>query len=186
MRVTGTACLLLGLAASAGNALSQSRSAVTDPVDRFVLLVLDEAQALSVRDNVEYCGVIGYDAQDKLSFTGPFKGERDSCDPGGDPAGFQTFASYHTHGGYTEDADTEAPSVGDLVADFSEGIDGYVATPSGRVWFNSLDYEVTYQLCGRGCLVADPKFKPCAAFLPANEYTLEGLIEREENDPGYC
>jgi len=34
--------------------------------------------------------------------------------------------------------------------------------------------------------MADPDFKVCPRFLPAESYTIETLEQREENDTGEC
>ena len=169
-----------------GQAQAQSRSELTDELDLFAVAHLDKVQPLSIRDKVEYCGLFGYDAAGRLAATRAVRGEPDSCDPGLEPLGFEVLASYHTHGAYSRDADSEVPSVDDLLGDFEEGIEGYIATPSGRVWLNLVEEELSIQLCGKGCVYADPEFRPCPAFLPAEEYTIETLELREENDTGEC
>ena len=60
----------------------------------------------------------------KLAATGPKRGRRDSCEPDEPPEDFEILASYHTHGAYTQEADTEMPSLEDLAGDIEEGIDG--------------------------------------------------------------
>lgn len=167
-------------------AAAQSLEGIEDEVDRFAVRHLHQVQALSIRDNREYCGIIGFDVTGRIKATGPHPGEMDSCDPGEDPPGFQAIASYHTHGAFSPDADSEVPSVDDLLGDFEEGIDGYVATPSGRVWVNVLEDRTSYLLCGPGCVRSDPAFRPCNAFLPGDKYTVPSLEIREETDPGYC
>jgi len=167
-------------------ALAQSRGAVTDAVDRFVLDLFDRIQPRSIAENREYCGLIGFDGEGTLAATGPNRGTEDGCDPGTAPAGWEIIASYHTHGAFLDDADSEVPSLADLLADFAEGIDGYVATPGGRVWLNLVTERLTFQLCGRGCVLADPEAHPCPSFVPRVEYTLPELRERAETDPGTC
>lgn len=122
-----------------------------DEVDRFAQKVFQNAQLLSFRDKIEYCGFIGYDHQRSLVATTPNAGDADGCEPI-DDGELDVIASYHTHGSYSADADTETPSVDDLVADFSEGIDGYVATPGGRFWVISLEDQATFLLCEKGCV----------------------------------
>ena len=68
----------------------------------------------------------------------------------------------------------------------TKGIDGYIATPGGRVWLNYLDEEVSFQLCGAGCIHTDPNYRPCPAFPPAAEYTIESLEARADRDTGEC
>lgn len=167
-------------------ASAQSRSAVNDDIDKFVLELFDRVQAQSIEENREYCGLIGFDHGDFLVATGPVPGDMDSCDPSGTTEDIEVIASYHTHGAFDPEADSEVPSVDDLLADFEEGIDGYVATPGGRVWLNLVEEKLTYQLCGRNCVVSDPEAKPCPGFAPLVEYTIPTLRKRENEDPGTC
>ena len=67
-----------------------------------------------------------------------------------------------------------------------EGVYGYVATPGGRLWLNIFDEALAVQLCGPGCVTADPNYRHCGAYPPDFEYTLEGLYTRAEKDPGIC
>lgn len=167
-------------------AAAQSRSAISDEIDKFVLALFDEIQTKSIEENREYCGLIGFDHGDFLVKTGPFPGTIDSCEPNQGTDDIEVIASYHTHGAFDLTADSEVPSVEDLLADFEEEIDGYVATPGGRVWLNLVAEELTYQLCGRNCVVSDPKARPCPTIIPQVEYTLSQLRQREANDPGTC
>ena len=186
VRIACLSLLVPFLLLSVGSAQAQSRSELVDELDLFAVAHLDKLQALSIRDNVEYCGLFGYDASGKIAATKAMRGLRDSCDPGIEPPGFDVVASYHTHGAYSRDADTEVPSADDLLGDFDEGIDGYVATPSGRVWLNLVEEELSILLCGPGCVRADPKFRPCPAFPPGVEHTVETLLDREARDTGEC
>lgn len=179
-------CLIGLLLFAMEPAHAQSRSELSDELDLFAVAHFDKVQPLSIRDKVEYCGLFGIDASGRIAATKALRGERDSCDPGIEPPGFDVLASYHTHGAYSRDADSEVPSVDDLLGDFEEDIDGYIATPSGRVWLNLVEEELSFQLCGKGCVTADPAFRPCPAFLPGEEYTVETLRMREERDTGEC
>ncbi|MCP5001333.1 MAG: DUF4329 domain-containing protein [Hyphomicrobiales bacterium] len=129
--------VLLSVMAPTANA--QSRADAADDLDSFAIAHLDAVQPLSIRDNAEYCGLIDYDLNGDLTATPARQGGRNGCNPGIEPDGFEVVASYHTHGAYSPDANTEAPSVDDLLGDFEEGIDAYIATPSGRVWLNILE-----------------------------------------------
>ncbi|MEM8798336.1 MAG: DUF4329 domain-containing protein [Pseudomonadota bacterium] len=158
-----------------------------DPVDRFAASILNKIQAQSIREGVEYCGFIGYNRRGELSATDPKRGSSSNCfPPFFKPWGFDAIASYHTHGSYHPQADTEVPSVRDLESDFDDGIDGYVATPGGRLWVNILREGQTVKLCGRNCLTSDPLFDECAARRPEPTYTLRDLIVREQTDTGAC
>ncbi|MEM1130638.1 MAG: DUF4329 domain-containing protein [Pseudomonadota bacterium] len=178
--------LLCLLALVPALAVAQSRSAVTDDIDKYVLALFDDIQVASIEQNREYCGLIGFDHGDHLVHTGPFAGQTDSCDPNQGEVDIEVIASYHTHGGFDPGADSEVPSVDDLLGDFEEGIDGYVATPGGRVWLNIRDEQLTFQLCGRNCVVSDPAARPCKGFAPLVEYTIPMLRKRERDDPGTC
>lgn len=180
------ASLILLAALLPATAPAQSRSNVTDDIDNFVLAHFDEIQPRSISENVEFCGLIGFNHGDLLVATGPFRGERDSCDPHQDAAEIEVIASYHTHGGYDPEADSEVPSVDDLLADLEDRIDGYVATPGGRVWLNIWVEQLTFQLCGRNCVASDPRSRPCPAAPPYVEYTLQALREREKDAINAC
>ena len=178
---------MLFLFSLAGHAaLAQSRGELAHELDLFAVAHFDRIQPLSIRDNAEYCGLFGYDAAGNLAATRAARGDADGCAPHDEPPGFEVIASYHTHGAYSEDADAEVPSVDDLLSDFEEGIDGYVATPGGRVWLNLFADTMSFQICGPGCVVPDPNHRPCPGFAPAPEYTIDELRQRERTDPGEC
>ncbi|WP_299492112.1 DUF4329 domain-containing protein [Acaryochloris sp. IP29b_bin.137] len=147
---------------------------------------LDMVQGISIREGVEYCGFFGFYPGGPLSGTSPRRGRADSCEPNNPPPGFTVLASYHTHGSYTMDADTEVPSVDDLQADIQEQIYGYVATPAGRVWFNDHERHESVMLFGPGSVFSDPNYRECQNFAPRAQYTLAQLRQRAANDPGGC
>ncbi|MCY6379602.1 DUF4329 domain-containing protein [Hoeflea prorocentri] len=168
------------------DATAQSSDGPMEEVDAFAIKHLDSIQPRSIRDRAEYCGLFFHDSQGQLAATPARKGGPDGCTPEIGPDDADIIASYHTHGAFSPEADTEVPSVDDLTADFMEGIDGYVATPGGRVWLNLLEEEITVELCGPGCIHTDPAFRPCPAFEPEAEYTIKGLVERAAEDTGEC
>ena len=147
---------------------------------------LDRVQTLSIREGVEYCGYFGFYTGGPLTGTSPKRGRVDSCEPNNPPPGFTILASYHTHGSYTMDADTEVPSVDDLQADIQERIYGYIATPSGRVWLNDPIHKESVMLLGPGSVVSDPNFRRCQNFAPKTQYTIPQLRQRAANDQGDC
>jgi hypothetical protein len=171
---------------SIGETRAQSRSDVTDSVDLLAIELFDEIQPRSIHENVEYCGYIGYDKTGKLVATEPWRGAVDNCGTDIFLPGFEAIASYHTHAAYSRDMDSEVPSVDDLKIDFDEGVNGYVATPGGRVWLILNDERYTVQLCGPGCVYADPDFHPCESMIPEDEYTIGTLRVRERRDTGEC
>ncbi len=178
--------LILVLCALPVLASAQSRNQVTDDVDRFMLTHFDKIQPRSIAENREYCGLVAFDPDGRLVATQAHAGTEDSCDPGDAPSDWEVIASYHTHGAFLEDADSEVPSVDDLLGDIEEDIDGYVATPGGRVWLNVAAEKLTFQLCGRGCVRSDPKSRQCKSFTPEIEYTLPDLRARERKEVVGC
>jgi hypothetical protein len=141
--------------------------------------ILAGAQAPSFQRNREYCGTIGADRNGRLLHSEPRRGGRDSCTPRDHPDAWDVFASFHTHGGFDPEADSEVPSVYDVQSDMAEGLDGYVATPGGRLWFIDGQTGVVRQICGLGCLPADPDFVPGLFGPIATRYTLSELDRRE-------
>lgn len=86
-------------------------------------------------------------------------------------------SSWHTHAAYDVYTYSEVPSVTDIEAD--EGVDGYVGTPGGRLWYVNTQGMVASQLCGLKCLVADSRFRKGAEGNVAQSYTYRQLLRRE-------
>ncbi len=171
------------------SAVAQTREDLIDKVDIFAVNFLNNLQQLSFRDRVEYCGLFGIDDDENIVATPAQVGEEYGCDISDEAystPGLEVIASYHTHGQYNADAYNEVPSTDDMLGDFEEGIDGYISTPSGRIWAILVDDSNAIQLCGPGCVVADPNYQECTAHLPDEQYTVESLELYFENDPGYC
>jgi len=109
-------------------------------------------QPVSLRENVEYCGTIGRTRAGNLVATSAARGNANSC-LADDPRELDVVtASYHTHGGFDPQYFNELPSLADVEGDLAEGIDGYVATPGGRIWFVDTSARRISQICGLGCL----------------------------------
>lgn len=140
--------------------------------------VLSRAQARSVAENREYCGYIGYTASGALATTRPRRGHLDECMPHW-PDGLNVIASWHTHAGYDEQAWSEVPTVNDIEADEAEGVDGYIGTPGGRMWYVDTTDMVVSQLCGLGCIPPDPRYVRGAEGPIAQSYTYRELLRRE-------
>ncbi len=145
----------------------------------FVTSFFNQLQPKSIAQNTEYCGYFGIDADDNFVATRPTKGDTDSCLADEPPEDLDLFATYHTHGGYMFDADSELPSLNDLEADIDEELDGYVATPGGRIWLNSIDRETAIMLCGRNCTVSDSEYVADTEYPVNNSYTVQQLRQRE-------
>ncbi len=133
-------------------------------------------QPVSISENVEFCGYIGYDRAGQLAFSQPSRGDEGSCAPS-NPINLNVItASYHTHGGHSQDYFNEVPSGEDMEGDADEGIDGYVATPGGRLWYIDSEDMVASQLCGVGCLPADPLFRVGENGLIRQSYSYDDLV----------
>ncbi|SLN28627.1 hypothetical protein ROA7450_01189 [Roseovarius albus] len=146
----------------------------------FAKSVLNDLQAQSIAQNREFCGFIGLDEDGDYISTTPTRGRKGSCQPEREDD-FEPLASFHTHGAHSADYDSELPSTDDLLADMDEGIDGYIGTPGGRVWFNDSSEESAMMLCGERCINSDPGYDPNDAPPPAKEYDLDGLYDRENS-----
>lgn len=162
-----------------------NRVSASDEVAAIAKQALNIAQPNSFKNNIEYCGLIGYHLSGALLFSPPIPGFRNSCNPGLNPwAWREVVATYHTHGAHTFDSDAEVPSLEDLLADFAEGTDGYIATPGGRIWHVSVKDKKAYMLCDVDCIKSDQNYTDCEALKPVKEYTLKTLKKRIDEDDG--
>jgi Domain of unknown function (DUF4329) len=119
--------------------------------DEAAIAALKNANPKSIKDNLEYSGLVYKDKDGKYYYTGPAKGTDQGADPFRDapaPPGSVVAGDYHTHGDYsTADPNTGAairtsdPAKDDFDSDnFSTqdkrgiaagGSPGYLGTPSG-------------------------------------------------------
>jgi len=175
LKILGLKTLVFAtIVAFSPNAFAQAQ----DEID-FVTNFFNELQVKSIAQNREYCGYFGLDDNDNFVATIPAKGDTDSCLANDPPEDLYLIATYHTHGAYGVDFDSELPSSSDLEADIDEGLDGYVATPGGRIWFNSVDRETAIMLCGRNCTVSDSQYVADTEYPVNNSYTVQQLRQRE-------
>ena len=137
--------------------------------------ILTRLQPLSFLKDREYCGYVGYNADGVMVATPPIPGDYASC-AAAFPRNIAVTASYHTHGDYDPDYLNEIPSLVDMEGDAKFYMNGYVATPGGRLWFIDTQRMVTYQLCGLGCLPMAPDFRDTSQV--AVEYTHDALREK--------
>ncbi len=166
--------LLIALC-SATPALAQDTAEVT-----LIKSIFETLNPLSIAENREYCGYIGLDDAGNLVASDPTPGDDASC-LSDDPVEITVItASYHTHGGYAEDYASELPSADDYEGDEAEGIDGYVATPGGRLWYIDTLDETVSQICGLGCLPSDPNFVPGDLGIIQESYTYDEFIVKLE------
>ncbi|MBT8414295.1 MAG: DUF4329 domain-containing protein [Boseongicola sp.] len=146
----------------------------------FARSILSDLQGPSFRDNVEYCGYIGLDDAGNLVATEAVRGGTDWCDMTA-PQDIEIVASYHTHAGYDPNAWSEIPSGGDMESDEDLGIDGYVSTPGGRLWYIDTEDMIAFQVCGIGCLQFDPRFQPAPEDNIQQSYTYNELVRKIGN-----
>jgi len=136
-------------------------------------------QPRSISENREYCGYLGVLPNGDLTITPPKRGAPAGCTPPNPPANMRVLASYHTHAAYAPRFDSEVPSSNDLEGDISEGINGYISTPGGRLWYSDGATQKTYQLCGVACLPSGPRFQPELSNPVRQSYTLAALRQRQ-------
>lgn len=159
----------------ASPALAQDNAEVT-----LIKALFAQINPISIRENVEYCGYIGFDDAGDLVVSAATLGEEASC-LANDPADIAVItASWHTHGGHSLDYFNEVPSIEDYETDEDEGIDGYVATPGGRLWYIDTTDEMMSQICGIGCLPMDPDFRMGDNGIVAESYTYDELVTKLE------
>jgi hypothetical protein len=130
----------------------------------------------SIAENKEFCGYIGLDDDGNLAFSEPTPGDNDSC-LADDPSNINIITtSYHTHAAFSPDYSSELPSGTDMEGDEDEGIDGWVATPGGRLWYIDTDDMTTRQICGIGCLPSDPNFIAGDSGIIEQSYSYDELV----------
>lgn len=138
--------------------------------------VFADLNPTSIEQNVEFCGYIGFTADGELAYSQPTRGDEGSC-LSDDPTNLELItASYHTHGGFSPDYSSELPSGTDMEGDEDEAIDGWVATPGGRLWYIDTTDMVTFQICGIGCLPSDPEFIAGDSGIIEQSYSYDDLV----------
>ncbi|MEL6208368.1 MAG: DUF4329 domain-containing protein, partial [Pseudomonadota bacterium] len=120
--------------------------------------LLSRMQLRSFADGVEFCGYIYSDAVGRLRAGSAARGDADSCSAPF-PA-HQPVSSWHTHGEWDPESWNEVPSALDIETDALEGVNGWVATPGGRLWFVDGREMTATLVCGPACLPQDPRFIP--------------------------
>ena len=144
--------------------------------EALIRAVYADLNPISIRENVEYCGYLGYTADGELAVSPPTLGDESSC-LADDPDNLELdIASYHTHAGFSTDYSSELPSGTDMEGDEEEGIDGWVATPGGRLWYIDTEDMVTWQVCGIGCVPSDPNFIAGDSGIIEQSYSYDDLV----------
>ena len=165
------------LAAAVSLALAAPAAAQDGAEVALVKQLFARINPVSIRENREYCGYLGLDAAGRLVASEPTPGDEASC-LADDPEEIEVIlASWHTHGAHSPDYFNEVPSALDYEGDEEEGIDGYIATPGGRLWYVDTTDGVMSQLCGVGCLPMDAGYDPDDTGIIAQSYTYDELVE---------
>ncbi|MHA7818207.1 MAG: DUF4329 domain-containing protein [Erythrobacter sp.] len=156
-------------------------------VQAFARQQLDALQMPSFEGDLELCGII-YETRDgELGVSRPRSGDEASCDlQYFDEPGMVPVASFHTHGSHSDQYDGEVPSTVDIESDIASGLDGYIATPGGRLWHIDHREGIAVLACGPACLTQDPDYTPCSGDPVANRYTLEELRRRFSTQRPVC
>ena len=149
-----------------------------DEVDR-VKARMAPLQLLSFATNLEYCGYLARTADGSLVFTEMVRGGHYGCTPAMPPGEVTLIASMHTHGAYRAHIPSEFPTSLDINSDAREGVNGYISTPGGRLWYVDGRARTAILLCGPGCLPQDPAFHPGDDGPIAPRYSLWALRRME-------
>lgn len=172
--------LLLTLAFAVGPApvfRPPPKAEITLVIDRLTPL-----QHLSFAARYEYCGYLGLLPDGQPGFTEMLRGGHNGCTPKMPAEGLTLRASLHTHGAYDPSVPAEFPTVRDMESDRAEGVNGYISTPGGRLWYIDSRAMIAVQLCGPGCLPQDPNFHPGDDGLIAQRYFVDDLRRLEAAD----
>jgi hypothetical protein len=144
----------------------------------FVIGLMESMNALSIRFNREVCGyILRHPDGTHYSTTKASWGGHASCASLAVEDGAAVVSSWHTHAAWVPEYDGEVPSVQDVEGDMQLGVNGWVGTPGGRLWFVDVDTGDIRQVCGLGCLPSDPNF--IGDDDPVRKtYTLDALQQR--------
>ena len=174
--------LLAALLLPAGIASAEDHAPLILPPKAHVTAViaqLEHLQHLSFVTQREFCGYLGQHPDGSLGFTPMVRGGRNGCTPILLGKDLVLVASLHTHGAYHPDVPAEFPTSLDIMSDADEGVNGYVATPGGRLWYIDGSALATVQLCGLACLPQDPDFHAGDDGLIENAYSFDELKDLE-------
>jgi hypothetical protein len=118
-----------------GRAFSNSRKFKTQHAAAIHALRINST---SISENREHGGLIYENSDGSYSFTGPIAGKKALMNPLNAPApnGANVTAYYHTHGAYVPKYNSEYFSdgrKGDIPFAKRHKMDGYLATPTGKI-----------------------------------------------------
>lgn len=148
---------------------------------------LNALQGRSFAENIELCGIIFETSEGELGTSYQSGGDEATCDLAFfDEPGIVPVASFHTHGRFSREYDGEVPSLTDIQSDVASGIDGYIATPGGRLWHIDHETGIARLACGPSCVKQDQRYSPCAGDVIADQYSIEELAERFRAPTAIC
>mgnify|MGYP001029415348 CR=1 FL=1 len=166
-------CVIFGAAMVSSPSHAQSVAETN-----YVMALMESMNALSVRFDREVCGYILRAPDGTYSSTKVSWGGNASCASLPLEAGMNAVSSWHTHAAWARGYDGEVPSIQDVQGDMSQGTNGWVGTPGGRLWFVDGTTGTMRQVCSRDCLPVDPNFYPEEYGPVARRYTLDELYGR--------
>ena len=158
--------------------LTQPLSAQSEEETEFVMALLTNLNPQSIQFNREVCGYIVRHPDGRLESTKLSWGTEASCASSPIPPDVVPISSWHTHAAWGRGYDGEVPSTIDVEGDMRFGVNGWVSTPGGRLWFIDGQSGDMRQVCGRDCLPSDPGFFPEEHGPVEKEYTLDELRAR--------
>ena len=156
-------------------------SAHAAPEDDVVALAkktLNGLQKNSIKGRREYCGYIARNRNKALVATRARGGTQASCMMPPVPSGLVPIATYHTHGAFDLGYDNETPSYQDLRSDIDADLNGFIATPGGRLWFSNKESRSVRIICGARCLITDPSYSETRHGPIEESYSLKDLARR--------
>ena len=145
----------------------------------YVTKLFNSIQERSFAENKELCGYLGYNQEGRLATSRILPGQEATCVLPNWPEHLDVIASFHTHSTYSPEYDSERPSSTDMESDEADGIDGWVATPGGRLWYVDSSEMIAHQICGIGCLVQDPNFVADPPGSVKESYTYRAILKAE-------
>lgn len=144
----------------------------------FVTGLMESMNALSIRLNREVCGFILQDADGTYRSTKVSWGGFATCASLPLEPGARVVSSWHTHAAYDRNYDNEVPSIQDVEGDIAFGVNGWVGTPGGRLWFVESATETLRVACDVDCLPADPNATDQFNALVPPSMSLDELYQR--------
>lgn len=174
-RVLMSATMALALCAA------QPAKAQSGQEAAFVLGLMESMNTLSIRFNREVCGYILRHANGAYSSTKVSWGGHASCASLPIDPAFEVVSSWHNHAAWAADYDGEVPSIQDVEGDMNQGVNGWIGTPGGRLWFVDGATGTARQFCGLDCIPSDPNFLTDDYGPVPEVMTLDDLYDRFGN-----